>query len=163
MNQYFERMSVLAESSDLSPRIRFMLRDVIELRRDNWIPRKATNTEGPMPIHQLRDDDPPVRGRGGGGGNNNGGRGGDHGYGGRNDRDRHGGGGGGGGMGSIDRDGLGGGGGPGSGGGSRGGLGGRDGSNTEFFKLKTRGDVLSGLSLNNPPLALLPPQHDKFS
>ncbi|XP_046748420.1 eukaryotic translation initiation factor 4 gamma 2 isoform X1 [Diprion similis] len=56
MNQYFRRMSVLAESSDLPLRIRFMLRDVIELRRDGWVPRKATSTEGPMPINLIRND-----------------------------------------------------------------------------------------------------------
>lgn len=56
MEQYFKRMSQLAERSDLPLRIRFMLRDVIELRRDGWIPRKATSTEGPMPINQIRND-----------------------------------------------------------------------------------------------------------
>ncbi|XP_048511853.1 eukaryotic translation initiation factor 4 gamma 2 isoform X1 [Athalia rosae] len=56
MKQYFKRMSVLAESSELPLRIRFMLRDVIELRRDGWVPRKATSTEGPMPINQIRND-----------------------------------------------------------------------------------------------------------
>lgn len=56
MNQYFGRMSILAESNDLPLRIRFMLRDVIELRRDGWVPRKATSTEGPMPISQIRND-----------------------------------------------------------------------------------------------------------
>jgi hypothetical protein len=44
---------MLAENQELPLRIRFMLRDVIELRRDKWVPRKATNTEGPMPIHQV--------------------------------------------------------------------------------------------------------------
>ena len=56
MEQYFKRMNQLAERSDLPLRIRFMLRDVIELRRDGWIPRKATSTEGPMPINQIRND-----------------------------------------------------------------------------------------------------------
>nr|CAD7199614.1 unnamed protein product [Timema douglasi] len=64
MDQYFERMSVLEDNEELPLRIRFMLRDVIELRRDNWVPRKATSTEGPMPIHQLREEEP----RGGRGG-----------------------------------------------------------------------------------------------
>lgn len=53
MEQYFDRMSRLAESCELPLRIRFMLRDVIELRRDGWVPRKATSTEGPMPINQV--------------------------------------------------------------------------------------------------------------
>lgn len=59
MSQYFERMSILANTTDLPPRIRFMLRDVIELRRNKWVPRKAVTTEGPMPINQIRpvDDD----------------------------------------------------------------------------------------------------------
>lgn len=37
-----------------------MLKDVIELRGDRWVPRKATTVEGPMPIHQIRptEDDP---------------------------------------------------------------------------------------------------------
>ncbi|XP_014208727.1 eukaryotic translation initiation factor 4 gamma 2 isoform X2 [Copidosoma floridanum] len=56
MEQYFKRMNVLAKSSELPLRIRFMLRDVIELRKDGWVPRKATSTEGPMPINQLRSD-----------------------------------------------------------------------------------------------------------
>ena len=49
-------MNSLAESRDLPLRIKFMLRDVIELRRDGWVPRKATSTEGPMPINQIRSD-----------------------------------------------------------------------------------------------------------
>lgn len=59
MDQYFERMSLLADNIDLPPRIRFMLKDVIELRRDCWRPRKSAIVEGPMPIHQIRpvDDD----------------------------------------------------------------------------------------------------------
>ncbi|XP_076300764.1 N-acetyltransferase 1 isoform X2 [Lasioglossum baleicum] len=65
MDQYFRRMKSLAESSDLPLRIKFMLRDVIELRRDGWVPRKATSTEGPMPINQIRsDNDESSRGNG---------------------------------------------------------------------------------------------------
>lgn len=65
MDQYFKRMNSLAESSDLPLRIKFMLRDVIELRRDDWKPRKATSTEGPMPINQIRNDnEEPSRGNG---------------------------------------------------------------------------------------------------
>lgn len=65
MDQYFKRMNSLAESRDLPLRIKFMLRDVIELRRDDWKPRKATSTEGPMPINQIRNDnDESSRGNG---------------------------------------------------------------------------------------------------
>lgn len=56
MDQYFRRMNSLAESRELPLRIKFMLRDVIELRRDDWKPRKATSSEGPMPINQIRND-----------------------------------------------------------------------------------------------------------
>ncbi|KAJ8947707.1 hypothetical protein NQ318_001546 [Aromia moschata] len=61
MNQYFGRMKMLAENQDLQPRIRFMLKDIIDLRHDGWVPRKATVVEGPMPINQIRpvDDDRP--------------------------------------------------------------------------------------------------------
>ena len=35
MGQYFERMQLLSDNKDLPPRIRFMLMDVIDLRRNN--------------------------------------------------------------------------------------------------------------------------------
>lgn len=57
MDQYFEQMAKYSQSSKFPPRIRFMLRDVIELRSDNWVPRKVTNVEGPMPMNQLQPDD----------------------------------------------------------------------------------------------------------
>lgn len=57
MNQYFEKMDSYSKSPKFPPRIRFMLRDVIELRNDNWVPRKVTNVEGPMPMNQLQPDD----------------------------------------------------------------------------------------------------------
>lgn len=61
MEQYFDRMKLLAANSDLQPRIRFMLKDVIDLRQDGWVPRKATVVEGPMLINQIRpaEDDRP--------------------------------------------------------------------------------------------------------
>ncbi|KAJ0179627.1 hypothetical protein K1T71_005339 [Dendrolimus kikuchii] len=59
MEQYFARIEALSASRELAPRIRFMLRDVVELRRGGWVPRAASSAEGPVPIHQLRDDDEP--------------------------------------------------------------------------------------------------------
>ena len=38
-----------------------MLRDIIELRENIWIPRKVTATEGPVPIRQIRTDDDNIR------------------------------------------------------------------------------------------------------
>ncbi|XP_045459442.1 eukaryotic translation initiation factor 4 gamma 2 [Melitaea cinxia] len=62
MDQYFARIETLSASRELAPRIRFMLRDVVELRRSGWVPRTAVSAEGPVPIHQLRaDDEPPGR------------------------------------------------------------------------------------------------------
>lgn len=57
MDQYFLKMLRRSENSKYPPRIRFMLRDVIEMRKNDWTPRKVASTEGPMPIHQLTTDD----------------------------------------------------------------------------------------------------------
>ncbi|KAL0884296.1 hypothetical protein ABMA27_016279 [Loxostege sticticalis] len=61
MDQYFARIETLSASRELAPRIRFMLRDTVELRRGGWVPRAAVSAEGPVPIHQLRGDDEPPR------------------------------------------------------------------------------------------------------
>lgn len=57
MNQYFEKLERRSKSTEYPPRIRFMLKDVIELRENNWVPRKVATTEGPVPIKQIRTDD----------------------------------------------------------------------------------------------------------
>ena len=57
MNQYFDKLERRSKSTDYPPRIRFMLKDVIELRENNWVPRKVAATEGPVPIKQIRTDD----------------------------------------------------------------------------------------------------------
>lgn len=57
MDQYFLKMSRRSENLKYPARIRFMLRDVIEMRKNDWTPRKVASTEGPMPIHQLTTDD----------------------------------------------------------------------------------------------------------
>lgn len=59
MDQYFARIETLSQSRELAPRIRFMLRDVVELRRGGWTPRAAVSAEGPVPIQQLRHDPEP--------------------------------------------------------------------------------------------------------
>ncbi|XP_052738003.1 eukaryotic translation initiation factor 4 gamma 2 [Bicyclus anynana] len=65
MDQYFRRIETLAAARELAPRLRFMLRDVVELRRAGWVPRAAAAAagEGPVPMHQLRADDEPRRER----------------------------------------------------------------------------------------------------
>lgn len=53
MQQYFDRMSMFVNEHALPQRIRFMIQDVIELRHENWVPRKAIVPEGPLPIHEV--------------------------------------------------------------------------------------------------------------
>uniref|UniRef100_A0A182P600 Eukaryotic translation initiation factor 4 gamma 2 n=1 Tax=Anopheles epiroticus TaxID=199890 RepID=A0A182P600_9DIPT len=58
MDQYFERMEKYSQSQSMfPPRIRFILRDLIELRKNNWTPRKVALVEGPAPIQELNHDD----------------------------------------------------------------------------------------------------------
>ncbi|XP_067630919.1 eukaryotic translation initiation factor 4 gamma 2, partial [Eurosta solidaginis] len=60
MNQYFDKLERRSKSTDYPPRIRFMLKDVIELRENNWIPRKVATTAEPVPIKQIRTDDDTI-------------------------------------------------------------------------------------------------------
>ncbi|XP_035912591.1 eukaryotic translation initiation factor 4 gamma 2 [Anopheles stephensi] len=58
MDQYFERIERYSQSQSMfPPRIRFLLRDLIELRNNNWTPRKVALVEGPTPIQELSLDD----------------------------------------------------------------------------------------------------------
>lgn len=61
MNQYFDKMAKCSNNPKYPPRIRFMLRDVIELRNSNWTPRKVNNTEGPVPIQDLQKEEDILR------------------------------------------------------------------------------------------------------
>ncbi|XP_077453662.1 eukaryotic translation initiation factor 4 gamma 2b [Stigmatopora argus] len=56
MDQYFGRMLSLMNNKDLPARIRFLLQDTVELRENNWIPRKAFFDNGPKTINQIRQD-----------------------------------------------------------------------------------------------------------
>ncbi|CAG5124674.1 unnamed protein product, partial [Candidula unifasciata] len=56
MDQYFERINQFAINSDLPSRIRFMLQDVIELRENDWKPRKIASEAGPKTITQIRQE-----------------------------------------------------------------------------------------------------------
>jgi len=40
MDQYFKKMEELSQKKDLASRLRFMLQDIIELRQNDWIPRR---------------------------------------------------------------------------------------------------------------------------
>lgn len=56
MDQYFARMCSLMTSKELPARIRFLLQDTVELRENNWVPRKAFIDNGPKTINQIRQD-----------------------------------------------------------------------------------------------------------
>lgn len=54
IDAYFRRMESLSNNSKLSARIRFMLKDVIELRRNDWQERRKV--DGPKKIDEVRRD-----------------------------------------------------------------------------------------------------------
>nr|GME00004.1 eukaryotic translation initiation factor 4G-like isoform X1 [Ipomoea batatas] len=54
MDTYFEILSNLANNTDLSSRLRFMLMDVIDLRKNNWQQRRKV--EGPKKLEELHRD-----------------------------------------------------------------------------------------------------------
>uniref|UniRef100_G3P4P1 Eukaryotic translation initiation factor 4 gamma 2 n=1 Tax=Gasterosteus aculeatus aculeatus TaxID=481459 RepID=G3P4P1_GASAC len=56
MDQYFGRMRSLTNNKELPARIRFLLQDTVELRLNNWVPRKAFIDNGPKLINQIRQD-----------------------------------------------------------------------------------------------------------
>ncbi|XP_032415694.1 eukaryotic translation initiation factor 4 gamma 2a, partial [Xiphophorus hellerii] len=56
IDQYFGRMQSLMNNKDLPARIRFLLQNMVELRGNNWAPRKAYVDNGPKTIHQVRQD-----------------------------------------------------------------------------------------------------------
>jgi len=61
IDQYFDNMEHKSSSSKYPPRIRFLLRDMIELRKDGWKPRKIARIEGPVPIQDLSTDEEYIR------------------------------------------------------------------------------------------------------
>lgn len=61
MDQYFARMNMFMQHRELQSRIRFMLQDIIELRGNNWVPRKSMLDNGPRTIKQVRDEAARVR------------------------------------------------------------------------------------------------------
>lgn len=56
MDQYFGRMRSLMNNKDMPARIRFLLQDTLELRENNWVPRKAFIDNGPKTINQIHQD-----------------------------------------------------------------------------------------------------------
>lgn len=54
MDQYFNQMDKIIKERKTSSRIRFMLQDVLDLRRSNWVPRRAD--QGPKTIEQIHKE-----------------------------------------------------------------------------------------------------------
>ncbi|XP_076137899.1 eukaryotic translation initiation factor 4 gamma 1-like [Alosa pseudoharengus] len=54
MDQYFHQMEKIIKERKTSSRIRFMLQDVLDLRRSGWVPRRGD--QGPKTIEQIHKD-----------------------------------------------------------------------------------------------------------
>ncbi|KAG8664037.1 hypothetical protein MANES_01G273000v8 [Manihot esculenta] len=54
MDAYFERMAILSKNMKLSSRVRFMLKDAIDLRKNKWQQRRKV--EGPKKIEEVHRD-----------------------------------------------------------------------------------------------------------
>ncbi|XP_044290315.1 eukaryotic translation initiation factor 4 gamma 1 isoform X2 [Varanus komodoensis] len=54
MDQYFNQMEKIIKEKKTSARIRFMLQDVIDLRRNSWVPRRGD--QGPKTIDQIHKE-----------------------------------------------------------------------------------------------------------
>ncbi|KAK7339223.1 hypothetical protein VNO77_19878 [Canavalia gladiata] len=54
IDAYFERMRLLSNNMNLSSRVRFMLKDVIDLRKNKWQQRRKV--EGPKKIEEVHRD-----------------------------------------------------------------------------------------------------------
>ena len=58
MDQYFLRIEKLSQNKSTAARVRFMLRDVIDLRANNWVPRRDDNAPKTIAeIHQEAQDE----------------------------------------------------------------------------------------------------------
>ncbi|XP_058489421.1 eukaryotic translation initiation factor 4 gamma 1-like isoform X2 [Solea solea] len=54
MDQYFTQMEKIIKERKTSSRIRFMLQDVLDVRRNNWVPRRGD--QGPKTIDQIHKE-----------------------------------------------------------------------------------------------------------
>lgn len=54
MNQYFSVLDGIVQKRKVSNRIRFMIQDVVDLRKNNWKPRREDNN--PKTIDQIHKD-----------------------------------------------------------------------------------------------------------
>jgi len=61
MDQYFERMASVRVAGDMPSRIRFMLQDAHDMRRNSWEPRRVAKEMTPQTIGQIRKEFPHTR------------------------------------------------------------------------------------------------------
>lgn len=54
MNAYFERINTLVETPDLPSRLKFMLMDIMDLRRAKWVSKEGL--KGPKTLEEIRAD-----------------------------------------------------------------------------------------------------------
>ena len=54
MDQYFSRMEKYANGNELPLRIKFKIQDVLDLRRNKWVPRTVQKDQNPMTLGQIR-------------------------------------------------------------------------------------------------------------
>lgn len=60
VNGYFKTMDKLGNEKKLAPRIRFLIRDVLDLRRMKWVPRRETLKVVPYTLYPIRYSLSPV-------------------------------------------------------------------------------------------------------
>jgi len=57
MDQYFDRLRKVVENENMPVRIRFMIQDLIDMRRNKWQARRiGKGPDGPRTIQQVRED-----------------------------------------------------------------------------------------------------------
>eukprot|EP00656_Telonema_subtile_P019619 TRINITY_DN2084_c0_g1_i3.p1 TRINITY_DN2084_c0_g1~~TRINITY_DN2084_c0_g1_i3.p1 ORF type:complete len:1274 (-),score=475.67 TRINITY_DN2084_c0_g1_i3:56-3877(-) len=87
MSQYFSRLQLMrtSEENELPSRLRFLIQDVLDLRRSRWRVRDAQKQDGPKTLNQVHVDHAKSAGSQGGGKGSRGGKGGGKGGGGGQD------------------------------------------------------------------------------
>ena len=53
-DEYFSKIDVIAKNKDFPARVRFLLQDVIDARKNNWKPRREK--AGPKTIDQIHKE-----------------------------------------------------------------------------------------------------------
>ena len=61
MNGYFSQLDGIVNKRKVSNRIRFMIQDVVDLRRNNWKPRREDTPRFPL-VPGIPDPNPPIPG-----------------------------------------------------------------------------------------------------